>query len=211
MLKDDVMDYFKMRSHYGFLVVFLFCAILTARLAYLQVFQYEELARLSENNRVRIMPLKADRGFIKDRNGFLLVHNAPGYEVELVKEDVPDVDDLLDRLSAVIDFDRARVLRGINQSTLYEPVRIARGLSFEQFSYLMQHSAEYAGLQFNIDPMRSYANADILTHLLGYIAEVPPERVDGLLVLKMPLILFCVGLWVCSRRKWIVWVASQRF
>ncbi|MDR2868829.1 MAG: penicillin-binding protein 2, partial [Deferribacteraceae bacterium] len=179
VLKDDVMDYFKSRSRYGFAVIFLLCAILTARLAHLQVFQYEELARLSENNRVRMMPLKADRGFIKDRNGFLLVRNAPGYEVEMMKEDVPDIEALLDRLSPIVEFDRARVLRAVNQSKLYEPVRIARGLSFEQFSYLMQHSAEYVGVQFNIDPIRSYVDGDVFSHSLGYLAEVAPEDVDG--------------------------------
>lgn len=171
-LKDNVMKYFNGRVKYTAIVILALCFVLGARLIHLQLFMYDELAALSENNRIRTMRILADRGFIKDKNGILLVKNAPGYELELVKEDVDNVSVILDQISAVIRIDKDKVMRQIRRSYHYEPVKITRGLNFEEISYFMEHSEDFSGIQFIANPMRSYYDGRIMSHLLGYMQEV---------------------------------------
>jgi penicillin-binding protein 2 len=52
-------------------------AIIFARLAILQVVEYEHFKTLSHNNRVDIQPLPPQRGLIYDRNGVVLAENIP--------------------------------------------------------------------------------------------------------------------------------------
>jgi penicillin-binding protein 2 len=174
------MLYFKQRGKYASLAILIVCLILGARLLHLQLFQYEELYRLSENNRIREVRVRADRGFIKDHNGVLLVKNMPGYEMEVIKEDAKSVKTLIDNLSTVVDIDKNATMKRIRRSYIYEPVRIARGLSFEEISFFMERSSDYAGLQFTADPMRSYINDRIFSHVVGYLGEVNDEEVEAL-------------------------------
>ncbi len=179
-LKDDVLNYFKKRGQYALIAVLLLCGILSYRLLYLQLFKYEELYTLSENNRIRVMRVRADRGFIKERNGILLVKNTPGYELEIIKEDVGNINLLLDNLSSMIPMDKTKVMRRVRRSYLYEPVKVTRGLNFEQISYFMEHSAQYPGVQFVADPMRSYQDGNIFAHIIGYLGEVNEREVAEL-------------------------------
>ena len=180
-LKDDIMEYFSSRSIIALCLIFLACLVLVCRLLYLQLIKYEELYALSENNRIRIMRVRADRGFIKDRNGILLVKNAPAYEVEIIKEDTPSVDTVLGKVTSLINIDTNSVKVRVNRAAPYEPVRVARGLSFEDLSFILEHSEEYPGLQIITAPMRSYHDSRILSHTIGYIGEVNEReaKLDG--------------------------------
>jgi penicillin-binding protein 2 len=176
-LKENVMNYFNSRVRFAIFMVILLCAAIVFRLMSLQIFRYGELSALSENNSVRIMRIRADRGFIKDRSGRNLVINSPGYEIEIIKEDTKNIDRLLDNLSEVVLLDKNKVMGRLKRSYFYEPVKVTRGLNFEELSYFMEHSEDYPGVQFIADPMRSYDNSTIFSHILGYVAEVNEQEV----------------------------------
>ena len=72
--------------------------VLAGRLIVLQVMRYDYYAELSQGNRVRVEPLPAQRGLILDRNGQVLAENRPAFQLELVRERVPDVAATLRRL-----------------------------------------------------------------------------------------------------------------
>ena len=64
------------------------------------------LHELSQGNRVRLDPIPASRGLIFDRNGKVMADNEPAYQLELVREQVPDLNDTLKRLAALGLIDR---------------------------------------------------------------------------------------------------------
>ena len=72
----------------GFLALALF-AVLFLRLWALQVLSGERYLAQANDNRVRTLPLEAQRGAILDRNGLVLVTNTPGTRVELWPSDLP--------------------------------------------------------------------------------------------------------------------------
>src|SRR2546429_5272728 len=64
---------------------------LIVRLFVLQVARHEYYSELSQGNRVRNEPIPAARGLILDRHGEVIAGNQPAYQLELVPEEVPDV------------------------------------------------------------------------------------------------------------------------
>src|SRR5678815_2442841 len=66
--------------------------LLLGRLVLLQVVRYEEYTLRAEGNRARIDPLPANRGLLLDRNGKVLAENSLSFQLEIVREQVPDLE-----------------------------------------------------------------------------------------------------------------------
>lgn len=178
-LKDDLLEYFKKRSNLAYLLVAVFFAFLALRLFWMQIISYEKYKTLSENNRIRIVRIKADRGFIKDNKGRLIVKNSPSYELKIVKEDVKDLDEILDKLSKILPIDKNYAKKQVEKSYLYEPAIISRGLTFQQVAEILEHSDEYAGVEIGLEAVRSYMESNSFSHVLGYMSEVNEKELQG--------------------------------
>ncbi len=177
LLKDNLLNFFKNRINLAIAFLILFCVILFARLFYLQVIKYQYFSGLSDSNRIRVARVPAERGFILDRKGTILVRNAPAYELRIVKEDTKDLDALLNSIKAIYDFDINKAKRDIKRSYFYEPTVILQGLTFEHIAYFMEHSSDFAGLEIDLQSVRSYPDGKSLSHLIGYMGEVTESDV----------------------------------
>ena len=89
--------------------------VLSVRLYDLQVVNGMSYRALSEQNRVLRLPVTADRGFIVDRNGVVLVRNTPGFAVMVLPVDVPRAEQipLAERLGALLGREGQEVLDAI--------------------------------------------------------------------------------------------------
>ncbi|HAL86410.1 MAG TPA: penicillin-binding protein 2, partial [Deferribacteraceae bacterium] len=172
VLKDEVLEYYKRRTYWAMALVIAVFAGLIMRLVYLQIHEYDKYKRLSENNRIRIVKVRADRGFIYDRKGRLLVKNTPSYELKVVKEDAGDIDELLKELARYVQIDRDYAMKSIKKSYFYEPAVIARGLTFEQVAEILENYNDFKGLEVDIESVREYMDSKALSHILGYLSEV---------------------------------------
>jgi penicillin-binding protein 2 len=83
--------------------VLLLAGLLVLRMAQLQVIEYEHFSTLSEDNRVKIVPLAPTRGLIYDRNGVELAQNTPTFSLEIVPENVDDMSELLAELGQLVE------------------------------------------------------------------------------------------------------------
>ncbi len=92
---------FSQRTLGAIVVIAALVLMLIGRLIYLQVYRYDYYVELSRGNRVRLDPIPASRGLILDRHGTVLVDNEPAYQLELIREQVPDLNGTLQRLSAL--------------------------------------------------------------------------------------------------------------
>jgi penicillin-binding protein 2 len=80
------------------MVIFLLLGALFARMFWLQVVRHDYFSELSQGNRIRIDPIPPPRGLILDRRGVPLALNRPAYQLELTREQTPDLDETLGRL-----------------------------------------------------------------------------------------------------------------
>ena len=139
-------------------VVILF-AILLMRLFSLQYTHYDENLQRSENNRIRKVVLVAERGYIYDRNGEVLVRNRPSYQIALMSMNMPrkkaDRDSLFNRLLRIKDVSGERLFDSLSLDTAFQrsrwiknrPIRMLEDASEEQVAVIEEHSEELPGVR----------------------------------------------------------------
>jgi penicillin-binding protein 2 len=167
----------------GALMLVLF-AILIGRLIWLQVVRHDYYTDLSQGNRVRIEPIPAPRGTIYDRNGAILAENRPAYQLELIREQVPDLDDTLARLAQVglldaDDLDDTRRL--IVSRRAFDAVPIRLRLSDEDIAAFAVRRFEFPGVDIATRLARYYPEGEIAVHALGHVGSISErdlERID---------------------------------
>jgi penicillin-binding protein 2 len=111
--------------------------VLIGRLVWLQIFQYDYYYDLSQGNRIRNEPLPPNRGLILDRNGVVLGRNAPTYQLELTREQVPDLDSTLRDLANLNLLDRDDIpalTRDIKGRRAFEAVPLKLQLSDDELA-----------------------------------------------------------------------------
>jgi penicillin-binding protein 2 len=156
--------------------------VLLSRLWFLQFIQSDRLRELSENNRLRFMPVAASRGVILDRNGKLLVTNTPSYSLAVIPYDVRDKDALLDSLTRILGADRQELVRRWDKSrgrARYLPVVLAGGITRDQLEYLAENALRLPGTEVEVKPVREYPNGQLAAHLLGHIGEISEQEMES--------------------------------
>ncbi len=157
--------------------------ILIGRLVVLQIFRYEYYADLSQGNRVRIEPLPAQRGLILDRNLQVLAENRPAFQLELVRERVPDVDATLERLIEIGVLpadDLDDTLKLVKSRRSFESVPIRLRLTDEEIASFAVHRFEFPGVDIATRLTRFYPHGEHAVHALGYVAAISENDVKRL-------------------------------
>jgi penicillin-binding protein 2 len=166
------------------IVVTLLLGALFARLFYLQVVRYEYFAELSQGNRIRIEPIPPPRGLILDRKGEPLALNRPAYQLEVTREQTPDLDATLAglvELGLLPAEDVARTKRTIMARRVFEAVPIRLQLSELELATFAVHRPDFPGVEIRPRLTRLYPHGGVGVHALGYvgaISEQDQERID---------------------------------
>src|SRR3990172_8530516 len=92
----------KRRVYIAATIIVLFIPFILSRLFYLQVLQHEHFITLSQNNRIKVLPLPPTRGLIYSRDNILLAENQPAFSLEIVPERVDNLDQVVARLAGII-------------------------------------------------------------------------------------------------------------
>lgn len=149
--------------------------VLGSRLALLQVVRHEHYLELSQGNRTRVEPIPANRGLILDRNGAVLADNQPSYQLELVREQVPDLDATLKGLALIgviaeEDIEDARRLARSRRPFDAVPIRLR--LTEEQIANFAVHRHEFPGVDIQARSTRAYPHGALAVHALGYVGAI---------------------------------------
>ena len=150
-------------------------AILAARMRYLQVERASDFRLLAEENRINIQLLPPARGLIYDRQGRILADNEQNYSVVMVRENVDDIDAVLDRLSRIINIDMAALARAREEMMARAPhvrVTIADRLSWEEFSSVAVNAPALPGITPEVGLSRVYPLGADFAHVVGYVGPV---------------------------------------
>ena len=184
--KDVELDLARFRTRVGAAagLVLLAFGLLAARLGYLQVFKYEELAAQAESNRIAVAPIVPNRGMIVDRNGVVLANNYSAYTLEISPSKVANLDALIDDLSKIVDIqnrDRKRFRRLLDESKNFDSLPIRTKLSDEEVARFLAQRFRFPGTDVKARLFRNYPFGEVGSHLLGYIGRINPaekEKID---------------------------------
>ena len=149
--------------------------VLAGRLVLLQVVRYDYYAQQSQYNRVRIEPIPAARGLLLDRNGAMLAGGQPGYQLELVREEVPDLNATLKGLVGIgllTPEELPDVRRTILSRRSFDSVPIRLHMSDEDVGRFAVHRFDFPGVDIKSRQMRWYPNGALAVHALGYVSAL---------------------------------------
>ena len=156
------------------LVIFI---IISLRLFYLQIYE-DKYHELSENNTVHLESVYPSRGIIFDRYDSVIVENKPTYDFYIIPKQfsVRDTTKLLNSFSLSIDefknsYERAR------KYSIYRPSVFYKGMSHSKFASIQSDLYDFKGIFHNPKPTRFY-KSPILSHALGYVAEIGPTDLE---------------------------------
>lgn len=164
----------ELRKRVFWITFFIFVAFVTIiiRLWYLQVLQGDSLKKRAESNRLRQVTLADLRGRLYDRNGIELVSSRASFNAVLIREDVPDLDEVLDRLGGIISFDKKKTAKKILSVPPFVSYVIARDISRNEAARIEEQRYELPGVSLEILSVRDYRYGSLGAHLIGYLGEI---------------------------------------
>jgi penicillin-binding protein 2 len=172
---------FDQRAVFAGVLIFVLTLTLAGRLYLLQVVRHDYYTELSQGNRVRTEPIPASRGLILDRNSTVLADNEPAYQLELTREQTPDLNDTLKRLSALglIDKDDVSEIRHLILSRrAFDTVPLRLRLTDEEVGRFAVHRIEFPGVELVTRQTRHYPYRELGVHALGYVAAISEQDLE---------------------------------
>jgi penicillin-binding protein 2 len=154
-------------------------ALVLARLWTLQVLHGEEMAALSENNRIRLRRVQATRGRVTDRFGRVLIDSQASFDAILVPEDSPNLEHTVETVAQFLHQTASETKAVLDRAAgrpPFQEILIKRDLDWEEITAIETHQLELPGVSLRITPSRSYPNGTLLAHVLGYVAEVNQDE-----------------------------------
>jgi penicillin-binding protein 2 len=166
---------------FGVLAVALF-AVLFFRLWALQVISGDRYLEDARDNQIRTFRIQSPRGPILDRNGVVLVANVPGTTVQLWPAYVPagELGDVIKRLSTLLDVPPKEIREGIRarEGDPLTPVIVKTRVPEAEAEYLLEHRAEFPGVNVGKTQVRRYERGGLAAQVLGYVGEITKEELE---------------------------------
>ena len=148
---------------YGFIVII--ALIFVVRLFDIQVLDKKYKLEAQRNTRKKI-EIDAYRGRITDRNGKLLVHNSPIFDLNVTtrKAEIPDTTRFCEILGITREFFDKRMaeMKKERGYSSYRPYPFLSRISSEQYA-LVQDIFDFKGFEFRAKIERTYPQRDSTT------------------------------------------------
>jgi penicillin-binding protein 2 len=179
---EEAVNMLKRRAMVAVGVVILFLLIIISRFWYLQINLGEHYRDLAENNRVRIRSVPPPRGHIFDKYGREIVTNRPSFNVSLIREDSFDIQDVLKRLSVVLDEDIEELWERIRKGAgtpRHFPITLKEDVDWETLAYLENNKYKFSGIRIEVQPVRIYHYGDLGANIIGYTGSISPKELEA--------------------------------
>ncbi|HEV3020256.1 MAG TPA: penicillin-binding protein 2 [Burkholderiaceae bacterium] len=176
--------YFRTRLLVAALVVLAGFVSLVMRFAWLQLVRHHEFYEQAEQNRIARVPLTANRGLIKDRNGEIIAKNYSAYTLEIAPNQVQNLDATIDELAKVVPIeprDRRRFHKLLDDYKRLDSVPIRTRLTDVEVARFAAQRFRFPGVELRARLFRQYPLGDTASHVLGYIGRISTgdeDRID---------------------------------
>jgi penicillin-binding protein 2 len=166
----------------AFLSVLVFSAVFV-RLVVLQVVEYEHFDSLSDRNRVDIEPLPPQRGLIYDRNGVMVAENIPTFSLEMVPEKVPDMDQTIAELTALMslsDEDIEAFRDRLKRHRRFHQVVVRQRLTEQEVARFSANRHRFPGVDIEGRLIRHYPQGHLFAHAVGYVGRINERELQNI-------------------------------
>lgn len=141
-----------------------------------QVMEGGSFRKLSEQNRIRLIPMEAPRGRVLDTKGHVLATNRPAYDVTATPEDIsPEV---FPRLAEILKISEKEIRARMSARREYPfaPALIQEDISRDMVFKIEERRPELPGVNIQISFLRYYPYHETASHLIGFIGKINEEE-----------------------------------
>jgi len=153
-----------------------------SRLFYLQISENIKYRSLSDKNRFREWKLVPQRGTIEDYFGNKIADNTQTFQLHMLPEDVPNMEELLFQLSKIIDFNERKknnLIKKIKRRKPWETIIVSDNLTWSEFSRLNLFLHDMQGVKPVVALARKYSADGSSSHVVGYVSEVSVKDLEN--------------------------------
>ena len=145
-------------------------SVLVLRMLQMQVFEYKNYLKKSENNSFRIQNIMPKRGSILSESGTVISRDAPIYRIYLIPEESDDVKSVIDIVEKDLNLRKKtveRIWRHIKKQAPFQPVLITENSNWETLAKLSAKNIPgiYIGNGFS----RVYEMGPAGAQVFGYV------------------------------------------
>jgi penicillin-binding protein 2 len=180
-LDADELTPLKKRTDAATLVIIFFIVVIITRLWFLQIHNGGKYREKADNNRVRMLDIIAPRGNILDAEGRTIITNRPSFNIIWVKEDSPDPDEIIKKLSLILNEEISVLLKKVRES-LDNPrhitILLKEDIDWKTLVYIENNHYDLPGVRIEVLPRRNYLFEDFGSHMIGYTGEINQEELD---------------------------------
>ncbi len=154
-------------------VCFLILSIFIARLGYLQIIQGNVYRLKAETQAIKQIMIDPFRGNIFDRNGKIIVHNAPSFSVTITPNEFRI--EAIPLLASILQVDTAEVRQAYEESKVLsrvKPNKIYRDADFQTLAALEENHDLLPGVDIVVEFKRLYESTANMAHTLGYTRQI---------------------------------------
>jgi len=182
-LTGEEITLFKMRLLLIVSVLALVVLLFMVRLWYLQILQGRYFEEVATGNRIRVLAEAGPRGIIYDRNGEILAFNRPSFNIQLVREDTPDLEKTLVNLARLTGIPLAQfhgTVREHRRGFSFKPIELMTDVGRKMADLVDTYQEDLPGISVAVHPKRLYPSAFLTSHILGYVGLVNEEQLPNL-------------------------------
>jgi penicillin-binding protein 2 len=161
--------------------IILFLFLLTG-LVRIQVCKRHYYKNLSQDNSIRVVPIKAARGNIYDRNGKVLAESRLSFNVAAIPNDLISENETFNILSEILEMPVSFLKKRMknNMVNSFSPAVIAEGISQEKAILIEEQKFQLPGIIIQAQPQRHYAHSESAAHVVGYVSQLNKEELRKL-------------------------------
>ncbi len=171
----------KKRTDIATLVIIFFIAVIIARLWFLQIQSGTKYREKSDNNRVRKLDIVSPRGNILDTEGRTIITNRPSFNIVWVKEDSPEPDEIIKKLSLILNEEIAVLLKKVREAAdnpRHIPILLEEDIDWKTLVYIENNHYDLPGIRIEVLPRRNYLYEDLASHMIGYTGEINQQELN---------------------------------
>lgn len=145
-------------------------SVLILRMLQMQIFEYKEYSRKSENNTFRIQVNMPKRGNILSESGTIISRDAPIYRIYLIPEEADDIESVVNQVSSELKLRQKaidRIWRNIKKQQKFQPVLIAEKTDWNALAGLS--AKNIPGIHIGNGFARMYEMGPAGAQVFGYV------------------------------------------
>lgn len=154
-------------------ICFIILGLFVLRLGYLQIVRGNIYRLKAETQAIKQIMIDPFRGNIYDRNGKIIVHNAPSFSVTITPSEFRE--ESIPLLASILGVDTAEVRQAYEESktlSRVKPNKIYRDADFQTLAALEENHDLLPGVDIATEFKRLYESSANMSHSLGYARQI---------------------------------------